>query len=124
MSNVNETVIRYIAAWNERDPKRRRELVAKTWADNGSYVDSHRNGTGHDAIDDMLAKAQAMFSGYQVQLKSGIEVHNNFARFSWDAGGKPEAPLYLGGTDFMTLAPDGRINTIVGFTDAAPAPMN
>ena len=42
MTNVNETVVRYIAAWNERDPKRRRELVAETWAEDGSYVDAHR----------------------------------------------------------------------------------
>jgi hypothetical protein len=44
-------------------------------------------------------------------------------RFSWAAGGSNEAPLYLGGTDFATLAPDGRINIVTGFIDAAPAPM-
>ena len=27
--NVNEAVVRYLAAWNERDPSRRLELVAK-----------------------------------------------------------------------------------------------
>ena len=31
MSNVNELVVSYLAAWNERDAKRRRDLVAKTW---------------------------------------------------------------------------------------------
>ena len=25
MSNINEVVVRYVAAWNERDPKRRRD---------------------------------------------------------------------------------------------------
>src|SRR5579863_1907701 len=61
MPHVNETVVRYIAAWNERDPKRRRDLVAQTWADDGSYIDAHRKGTGHGAIDAMLAAAQAQF---------------------------------------------------------------
>jgi hypothetical protein len=121
MTNVNETVARYISAWNERDPKRRRVLVAETWTDEGSYVDAHRHGTGHDAIDAMLAAAQALFPGYRVRLISGIEAHNNFVRFSWAAGGTEEAPLYLGGTDFATLASDGRIRTVAGFTDAAPA---
>ena len=46
MTNVNETVVRYIAAWNERDPKRRRELVAETWTEDGSYIDAHRHGKG------------------------------------------------------------------------------
>lgn len=123
MSNVNETVVSYIAAWNERDPKRRRDLVAATWTDDGSYTDAHRHGNGHGAIDAMLAAAQTQFPGYRVNLVSGIEAHNNFVRFSWHAGGTQDAPLYLGGTDFAVLAPDGRIKSIAGFTDAAPAPM-
>jgi hypothetical protein len=44
-------------------------------------------------------------------------------RFSWAAGGTSDAPLYLGGTDFAMLAPDGRIDSVAGFIDAAPAPM-
>jgi SnoaL-like domain len=123
MSNVNETVIRYLAAWNERDPKRRRAIVAETWTDDGGYLDAHRNGNGHGAIDAMIAAAQAQFPGYRINLVSGIEAHNNVVRFSWAAGGSNEAPLYLGGTDFATLAPDGRIKTVAGFTDAAPAPV-
>ena len=121
MPKVNEIVIRYIAAWNERDPKRRRDLVAETWVEEGCYIDAHRQGAGHAAIDAMLAAAQVQFPGYRVNLVSGIETHNNFVRFSWAAGGTTEAPLYLGGTDFATLAPDGRIKTVAGFVDAAPA---
>jgi hypothetical protein len=121
MTNVNETVVRYIAAWNERDAKRRRALVAATWAEDGSYVDAHRHGKGHDAIDAMIAATQEHFPGYRLNLVSGIEAHNDFVRFSWAAGGTAEAPLYLGGTDFATLAADGRIRIVAGFTDAAPA---
>jgi SnoaL-like domain len=123
MRNVNETVVNYIAAWNERDPKRRRELVAATWTEDGSYIDAHRHGNGYGAIDAMLATTQAQFPGYRLSLVSGIEAHNHFVRFSWAAGGTKEAPLYLGGTDFAMLAPDGRIKTVAGFTDAAPAPV-
>lgn len=123
MTNVNETVVRYIAAWNERDPKRRRELVAQAFSDDGSYIDAHRHGKGHGAIDAMLATAQALFPGYRVKLSSGIETHNDLVRFSWSAGGTEEAPLFLGGTDFATLAADGRLKTVAGFIDAAPAPM-
>ena len=35
MSNANARVVTYIAAWNERGTKKRREWVAKTWTDNG-----------------------------------------------------------------------------------------
>jgi hypothetical protein len=70
MTNVNETVVRYIAAWNERDPKRRRELVAATWTEDGSYIDAHRHGKGHGAIDAMLATTQAQFPGYRLNLSA------------------------------------------------------
>ena len=121
MTNVNETVVSYLAAWNERDPKRRREFVAAAWTEEGSYIDAHRHGHGHNAIDAMLAATQAQFPNYRLSLVSGIDAHNNFVRFSWAAGGTAEAPLYIGGTDFATLAPDGRMKTVAGFMDASPA---
>jgi hypothetical protein len=121
MSNVNEMVVSYLAAWNERDARRRRELVEQTWTERGLYVDAHRRGEGHDAIDALLKTAQDQFPGYRLRLVSGIETHNGYVRFSWAAGGAPDAPLYLAGTDFAILASDGRIQSVSGFVDAAPA---
>ena len=33
MSNPTQIVERYLAAWNERDPKRRSDLIAKTYTE-------------------------------------------------------------------------------------------
>jgi hypothetical protein len=121
MSNVNEIVVRYLAAWNEREPGKRRELVAKTWTDDGTYVDAARDGKGHDNLDTMIATAQGHFPGYRLNLVSGIEVHHGYLRFSWAAGGTADAPLFIKGTDFVILDGDGRMKSVVGFTDAAPA---
>jgi hypothetical protein len=121
MSNLNEVVVRYLAAWNETEAKRRRELVAKAWTDDGTYVDAAREGHGHDSLDAMIATAQGHFPGYRLRLASGIETHHDYLRFSWAAGGTAEAPLYIKGTDFVVVAGDGRIKSVVGFVDAAPA---
>jgi hypothetical protein len=121
MSNANEVVVRYLAAWNEPEPKRRRELVAKAWTDDGTYVDAARDGKGHDSLDAMIAAAQGHFPGYRLRLASGIEAHHDYLRFSWVAGGTAETPLYIKGTDFVVMAGDGRIRSVVGFVDAAPA---
>src|SRR5690348_11523116 len=59
--NVNEAVVRYLAAWNERDAPRRLELVAKAWTEDGSYIDRVRQGHGHNELDAMIAAAQARF---------------------------------------------------------------
>jgi hypothetical protein len=121
MFNVNETVTRYLACWNETDPARRRNLVAQTWTEEGSYIDAHRHGETHESIDAMIDAAQHFFPGYRLTLRSGIEAHNGFVRFSWSAGGSADAPLYIAGTDFAILATDGRLISVAGFTDAAPA---
>src|SRR3979409_1015085 len=121
MSNLNEVVVRSLAAWNEPEAKRRRELVAKAWTDDGTYVDAAREGHGHDSLDAMIATAQGHFPGYRLRLASGIETHHDYLRFSWAAGGTAEAPLYIKGTDFVVVAGDGRIKSVVGFVDAAPA---
>jgi hypothetical protein len=122
MGNINQLVVNYLAAWNERDDERRRELIAKTWTERGTYIDAHRRGEGHDDIDTMIKAAQTQFPAYRLRLVSGIETHNGHVRFSWEAGGAPEAPLYLGGTDVATVGGDGRLQSVVGFVDAAPAP--
>lgn len=121
MNNVNDIVAGYIAAWNERDARKRREIVARTWTDGGIYIDAHRRGIGHDEIDAMIAAVQERFAGYRFRLRSGIEAHNDYVRFSWAAGGMENAPLYFGGTDFAIRATDGRLQSVAGFTDAAPA---
>jgi hypothetical protein len=89
MNNVNELVVGYVAAWNERDDRRRREIIANVWTENGTYLDAHRHGEGHDAIDAMIKVAQDQFPGYRLRLVSGIEAHNGNVRSSWGAGGAP-----------------------------------
>jgi hypothetical protein len=122
MSNVNETVVRYLSVWNEQDATRRRDLVAKTWSEDGTYIDGARQRAGHGGIDAMIAKAQEHFPGYRLALASGIEAHHQYVRFSWVAGGTAEAPLYIKGTDIGVVADDGRLKSVIGFVDAAPAP--
>ena len=81
MSTINEIVAGYIAAWNESDAGRRRDIIARTLSDDGSYLDAHRDGIGHTAIDAMIGTVQARFPGYRFRLSSGIEVHHDRLRF-------------------------------------------
>jgi SnoaL-like protein len=120
MKNVTELVDRYIATWNETDSKRRLELIAKTWTEDGSYVDAHRSGTGHENISAMIQSVQEQLPGYRLQLASVVDAHNNRVRFQWKAGGTTEAPLRFVGTDFGCIATDGRLESITGFLDEAP----
>jgi hypothetical protein len=119
----NDLVVSYLGAWSERDAKRRHELIAATWTDGGTYVDASRHGEGHDGIDAMIKAVHDKFPpAYAFRLISGIEAHHGYVRFTWAAGGTPNAPLYFEGTDIFVLAPDGRVQQVIGFKNAAPAP--
>ena len=121
MSNVNELVEGYIAAWNERDARKRNEIIARTYSNDAVYIDAHRSGEGHAGISTMIAGVQERFVGYSFRLKGAIEEHNGRMRFQWEAGGTKDAPLHFVGTDFGIVGNDGRLKTITGFTDEAPA---
>lgn len=119
-ANGNTVVERYIAIWNERDAARRRALIAQTWTDDASYLDPHMRGDGHTGIDAIVQATQERFVGLSFRQRNSVEAHNNHMRFSWELGPEGGAAL-AGGTDFATVAADGRLQTVVGFLDFVPA---
>lgn len=115
MTDIAAAVDTYIATWNERDPQRRRALVAQAFADDASYRDAHRSGEHHDGIDTMIAEAQGQFPGHHLDLVFGPDAHNDRVRFSWSLIGPGGA--VGGGTDFATVASDGRLSSVTGFSE-------
>ena len=71
-----------------------RELVAGTWAEDGTYLDPLMAGEGADGIAAMIGAAQQQFPGHRFELTTGPDAHNGHVRFAWklvgDAG--PVAP--------------------------------
>ena len=117
-TEVEQLIDQYIAAWNETDPATRRELIARTWTEDGSYLDPLMSGAGHDSIDAMIDGVQTRFPGYRFRRTGEIDAHNTVVRFSWDL--VPEGgPALAGGVDFGVIV-DGRLQSITGFLDFAP----
>ena len=101
--DVNQAVVNYISIWNERDATRRRAMIAAAQQQS------------------VLPLPQGQSPGWRMSLASGIDTHHNYVRFSWTVGGTAEAPLYTKQTVFAILAADGRFESVIGFSDAAPA---
>lgn len=116
MTNLNDLIDRYIAIWNETDDKRRRNLVARTFTEDGHYVDPMMKGDGHAGIDAMIKGVQERFPGHKIARTGAIDTHNGKVRFTWALGPEGGAPI-VGGVDFGTVAPDGRLSAITGFLD-------
>jgi hypothetical protein len=117
-SEVGGVVDSYIQVWNERDPARRRALIERTFAEDAGYVDAHRAGDGQQGIGAMIATAQDQFPGHRIELSSGPDAHHERVRFSWQLLG-PDGGAVGGGTDFATVAADGRLASVTGFSDPA-----
>lgn len=121
MAEVNGVIDRYFAIWNETDAAQRQNLIAKTYAPDATYLDPLVSGDGHEGIDTMVAAVQGQFPGFQFQLNGAIDSFRDRVRYQWElvspAGGDPVA----GGVDFCVVAADGRLRSVTGFLDYAPA---
>ncbi len=111
----------YIAAFNETDPVARRALSDETFSEDATYVDPLMTGDGQDGIDAMIGGVQAQFPGFTFRLTGKVDGFADRLRFSWELS-PPEAdePL-VAGTDFATLAADGRLTNVTGFLDLMPS---
>lgn len=119
MSNLNELIDRYFAAWNETDATRRRELIAQTWANDASYLDPLMQGDGHAGIDAMIQGVQTQFPGHSFRQIGKVDGHHDRVRFSWELAPEGGAML-VAGTDFATISADGKLQSVTGFLDHAP----
>jgi hypothetical protein len=120
MSNFTDLVDRYIAIWNESDDERRRDLIARTWTEDSTYLDPMVRGEGRGGIDAMIRGVQAQFPGLLFRRTSEVDAHNDRVRFAWELG--PEGgPALAGGVDFGVVVGD-RLQAVTGFLDFAPKP--
>jgi SnoaL-like domain len=117
MPEIATIVDDYIAMWNEADAGARREIIARTWTEDATYVDPLMTGTGHDGLTEMVAAARQQFPGHTFHLSFGPDAHNDHVRFAWrlvaDEGGTTAAE----GVDFALVAGDGRLRDVVGFLE-------
>ncbi|MGB3810351.1 MAG: nuclear transport factor 2 family protein [Parvibaculum sp.] len=120
MTDINRLIDGYFAVWNETKAERRRDLIAKTWAENAAYLDPIMSGEGHDGIDRMIAGAQAQFPGHVFRQIGKADNHNDRLRFSWVLVGPDGNEIGVAGTDFGTVSNDGRLAAITGFLDQMP----
>ncbi|HEX2528420.1 MAG TPA: nuclear transport factor 2 family protein [Geminicoccus sp.] len=120
MFDADAIAAAYLAAWNAKDPAVRRAAVAKAWSETGSYLDPLMEGEGHDALDAMIAAIQAQVPCMQCSLRGRPESHHDRIRFSWSLTTE-DGTAVAHGTDFATIAEDGRLQAVTGFLDQGVA---
>jgi hypothetical protein len=115
----HEVIEAYGAAWGAADESSCRSVLEKAWADGGEYCDPMSRVKGRDAMVAHIAGFADRFPGHSIVLTSGVDAHDDFARFGWEMLG-PDGGQVAEGVDFATFGSDGRIERIVGFFGPLP----
>ncbi len=120
MTDFPAVVERYLDAFNETDPARRRTLLEELCDGECTYVDPQVAIRGPEQIDEFIAGTQAAFPGFVFRLGSPIDAHHSQARFQWHAGPPEEAePAFVG---FDVIVAEGDlVRGVYGFIDHVPA---
>jgi len=119
MSNFDSVLDRYLAVWNETDADVRRKAIDDLFAADVRYVDPLAAVTGRDALDGLIGAVQQQFPGLRFTPGGTLDAHHDQARFTWNLGTDPQAPLVVG-FDVAELDEDGRIRQVLGFLDKVP----
>ncbi len=137
MPTAAELPERYVALWNEPDPARRRAAVRALWTDDGGQIlhpprelreqaaalgffASVLEARGHAAMEQRVAVAYEQFvaPGTAAFRSRGSAVQvGDVVRFEWEYAPLDGSAPTGSGTEFVLLAPDGRIRTDYQFID-------
>ena len=106
----------YQSAWAPISVAERRELLAKSVADNIVYTDPALQVDGVEALAERIGKSQEQFPGAHFRNDSFLE-HHDQAIFQWTmlTGEGAEA---VKGTSYARFGADGRLVQATGFFEA------
>lgn len=120
IEEITEVVDTYLAAWNETDAAKRRQLLEASLGADLWYRDPMLEADGRDAFDAVLAAVQDQMPGHVIRRTSVIDHHHDVVRFNWALGVPGETPAFAG-VDMCKHDADGKLTHIVGFAGEAVA---
>jgi hypothetical protein len=124
VSTPDELAAAYAAAWTERDERARLELLSSCCGPDVRFLQQGMEDevVGVAALSDFIGAFQSSWPDgvdVRVEMTTRIDAHHGFGRggFVWIFGDDEGF-----GTDFVQLGPDGKLQTIVVFSDPGPPP--
>ena len=109
----------YLDTWNEPSLQKRREVLEKHWLEDAQYVDPMMSGVGHEQISGLVSAVHERFPRFSFRLTGVPNGYGDYVRLSWSLGADGEVPP-IEGSDVVRVR-QGRIHSVVGFIDRAPA---
>ena len=113
-TTIATVVDAYLAAYGEPDPDVRAVHIEAAWADECRLIDPPAVGEGRVGVAGLADALQGQFPGHTFRRSTAIDMHHEHVRFAWELVG-PDGGVVLAGMDVASLAPDGRLEQVVGF---------
>jgi len=105
---------RWFAAWAETDAAAREGLLAPTFADDGTFLDTHAEGRGRAFVVQWIGACQGMFPGTRLVRDGGVLHTRGALLVEWKALA-PDGSTFARGVNHGRLSPDGRLAAVEGF---------
>lgn len=116
---MDDVLATYFAAWNEPDPEQRRQALERAVMPDVELVDPTGRWEGVAGLVDRIGNYQTSAPGTEVVPGSGVDAHNDVARYSWRIVGGEGREL-MEGIDVAERAADGRLKRILMFRGPLP----
>lgn len=114
VTGIDATVDAHLAGYCEPDPARRLELLTAVWSAAGRLVDPPFEAASPAGIAALVDAVLTHYPDHTFRRTTAVDTHHEFARYGWELVAS-DGTVAVGGTDVVTLDPDGRIAEIVGF---------
>jgi hypothetical protein len=118
-TTITTVVDAYLAAYGEPDPDVRAIRIETAFAEDCRLIDPPAVGDGRAGVHGLADALQGQFPGHTFRRASAIDVHHAHVRYGWELVG-PDGAVVLTGMDVASLAPDGRLERVVGFFGDLP----
>ncbi len=105
--------------FGERDPVRRRRVIAEIWAEDAMFMDHSGTARGHDEINATVTALQARLPEHVFAEFGRADVLNDGGRLAWTYA-RPDQPEPIRGVDIIVVK-QGRISTMLTFLDKVPS---
>ncbi|NIB39839.1 nuclear transport factor 2 family protein [Pseudomaricurvus alkylphenolicus] len=118
MSDFPESLVHYLAAWNELDTSKVREHLDRSCSPDVLFIDPANTTRNIDELEAMIIKGRVDRPTASYHRVSGVDGHNLRYRYLWEVriGGDPLLP----GMDVTTVNEEGKILQIDGFFGPFP----
>jgi hypothetical protein len=116
---VDDVLGAYFSAWNEPDRERRRAMLEDAVTADVELIDPTGRWAGVDGLIDRIDRYQTAAPETKVVPASGVDSHNEFARYTWvivDAHGRE----VMEGLDVVERVDGDRLGRILMFHGPIP----